>query len=294
MKKTILACTVAFVAFAAQQAISADSVRSGPPADVPWQAPNARALNGKAENQLNVNSANTANTANSAASANYAANAGALGGGDLNWVRNNAVYAHSAGTASTATTATTANTANTANTAITATNADNATNATNAANAANAAYATSAGNGVTGVSGSTLTLANGSTINLPSSSSSGVGSCDAGVTLIGGKNAKQCCDAGGNVVSGGGGQFLCKITAASCPSGWTAYGNWTATAVTQGRTCSWPTQYGECLGWATCWTTSHAFSNATQETCQTTWRDEIGNYYYGPVTYATVTDRGCQ
>lgn len=286
MKKTILACAVACVALVTQQAFSKDSVRSGPPADVPWQAPNARALNGKAEDQLNVNSANTANTANSAASANFASNAGALGGGDLNWVRNNAVYAHSAGAASTATTA---NTANTANTAITAANADNATNA---ANAANAAYASSAGNGVSGVSGSTMTLANGSTINLPSGGG-GVGSCDAGVTLIGGKTAAQCCAAGGNVVSAGSNQFLCKISGSSCPAGWSAYLNWTATAANSGS--AWDACYGSgSYSWSI---PGHVFANTPVESGTTYGCGGVCglNYACGAYTgYSSVTDRGCQ
>ena len=53
-----------------------------------WQAPNARMLNNKTEDQLDVNSAGYAG---------YADDAGQLSGRNLNWVRNNGLYAADAG-----------------------------------------------------------------------------------------------------------------------------------------------------------------------------------------------------
>lgn len=50
-----------------------------------WQRPDARSLDGKTEDELDVNSAG------------YADNAGQLGGRDLTWVRNNGLYAADAG-----------------------------------------------------------------------------------------------------------------------------------------------------------------------------------------------------
>jgi hypothetical protein len=106
-----------------------------------WQAPNARTLNNKTEDQLDVNSAGTSSYATSAGSSGYAAAAGVVG------------YANTAGAAASATSAGTAS------------------------------YSSGAGNGVAGVSGSTLTLSNGTSITLPSGG--GGGSTPASCTYAG-------------------------------------------------------------------------------------------------------------
>jgi len=158
-------------------------------------------------------------------------------------------------------------------------------------------------------------------------------SCGAVITndgspllVYGNHTADNCTSAGGTVVTTGGSYDQCKFTAASCPSGWIQYLNWstTAPATSSGApaincaSCSCPACSGLSTG-------SHSWSNVARETATSsnfaaTWAlpsphceqclcngyglgsaytctpDAQGSSYYvsyGSAAYATITTIGC-
>lgn len=238
-----------------------------------------------------------------AAAPALAGDAGSVGIPNFGWTAPS-----NAGHATTADSATTATTAATATNATHSATADNATNATVAQSALTAqalgGAATVSASQISGLptcaAGQVLSYSGGAFSCVTAASSNlGVGSCDAALTLIGGKTAKQCCDAGGNVVSAASGSFLCKFSGSSCPSGWSAYLNWTTTTLALGNGFSYPGYGGShplgCSNMTQCWTSSHSFSNVAIEQCTYLYADIREDCpLYSNVVYATVSERGCQ
>lgn len=105
----------------------------------------------------------------------------------------------------------------------------------------------------------------------------------------------DCAAIGGNVVQIGS-DLLCNYPASTCPSGWTAYGEYT---ITQSVSCS------GCSGWRPCSTGGHStFSNEpiycasgscsspARERCSYTGRG-VGRSCTNKLCWATVTNRAC-
>lgn len=138
--------------------------------------------------------------------------------------------------------------------------------------------------------GQVLTVGvNGAFSCVEANSSTNVNQCSASVTLLGGKTQQQCCNAGGNVVSTGGGNSICKFSGASCPVGWNVYGNWTTT---QSGSCFGPSFFeneSTCVGSGLVSTGGHAFSNVAPEVVGYT----VCPFAHTEYCRASVVERGC-
>ena len=111
-------------------------------------------------------------------------------------------------------------------------------------------------------------------------------SADPGFDLVNGQHSSsQCTDLGGTVVDDGTGILMCRLSGASCPTGWARYNYW---GTTQATTC---TGAG---GTCACTTSGHYWAdNANVETC-TFYRSLGKSGCFNPETCtATKTEIGC-
>ncbi len=122
--------------------------------------------------------------------------------------------------------------------------------------------------------------------------------CKVSVIYAGGSTPtpqQACVGAAGSWLDIGGGTFVCKFTAPSCPSGWSQYQNWSTTSPS---TCNGLLCLQSKGGQGTsCTTGSHIFSNSPTETC-TYIQDAFAGYGYcaNPLTrtcYASISEIGC-
>lgn len=116
------------------------------------------------------------------------------------------------------------------------------------------------------------------------------------VNLIGGQHtASQCSGLGGATVDITGGK-LCKLAGASCPVGWTKYGNWTTTSNTKVAYVIKGGTRGNCRTTNyTCSSLSHTWSNTVQEsvTCGTDLDSDWCGMNNTVTATATLTETGC-
>lgn len=128
----------------------------------------------------------------------------------------------------------------------------------------------------------------------------GSGGDSGPITLVNGVHTSDDCAnlaGGGNTVSAGGGEYVCKVSGASCPSGWTKYQNW---STTQLRTCVGYREGGPggCIP-RQCTTAQHVFTNQATETCvyyNIVWTGEGSLNCPAPDSLtctASVTEAGC-
>lgn len=119
----------------------------------------------------------------------------------------------------------------------------------------------------------------------------------SGVTLYNGLHSSgQCISRGGNLVSDGVGNSFCKFSGASCPAGWSPYGNWTQTSQNTSYYNSWtPASYAcnttaqSCSATNTaCNSGQHGFANTAPEsvTCSS---QVTGSYTYTAPGYCRAS-----
>lgn len=112
------------------------------------------------------------------------------------------------------------------------------------------------------------------------------------VSLVGGTHTSANCTAiGGNVTNTVDG-YICKVSGASCTTGWVQHNQWSST---NPATASWVSTV--CMPY-TCTTASHAFSNIGREQCTYYVRRTIngdGDYNCDArIMSANVTEIGCK
>lgn len=116
------------------------------------------------------------------------------------------------------------------------------------------------------------------------------------VPLVGGLHTvSQCSSLGGSSVDIGGGNKVCKLAGASCPVGWTKYGNWSTTSNTNVTYYQPKGTRGNCSkATLTCSSLSHAWANVAQENVQCSSSDTewCGSGQWA-TAIATITETGC-
>lgn len=117
------------------------------------------------------------------------------------------------------------------------------------------------------------------------------------VPLVGGLHTvSQCSSLGGSSVDIGGGNKVCKLAGASCPVGWTKYGNWSTTSNTNVSYVVKSGTRGNCRTYtATCSSFSHTWADTAQESvsCYTHYNDWCGGTNSTITATATITETGC-
>ena len=117
-------------------------------------------------------------------------------------------------------------------------------------------------------------------------------------TIVNGKSAAQCINAGGSLHNlNGGDNSICRFAGSSCPTGWRQYGNWSTSISKQ---CGEKDSYW-CGGgsYKQCTTGAHSFSNTPLEQCNYQHRYSYGKWYskkcgrYNVGCTATITEVGC-
>lgn len=150
---------------------------------------------------------------------------------------------------------------------------------------------------VNSISAGTITLTGTATVNDVYITSIGKYASELyPVPLLGSiHTVSQCSSLGGSSVDIGGGNKICRLASASCPVGWTKYGNWSTTSNTNVTYYQPGGGRGRCSRTAlTCSSGSHAWSNTAREvvTCSSADSDWCGSGE-SVDSFATITETGC-